>query len=66
MDDTPIRVCATADTLTLYWDKPARAPADCRYEVCAGGRIPVTVAHTHCTLTIFRHKMRMVRKLVYG
>lgn len=51
MDDTPIRVCATADTLTLYWDKPARAPADCRYEVCAGGRIPVTVAHTHCTLT---------------
>lgn len=23
MDDTPIRVCATADTLTLYWDKPA-------------------------------------------
>ena len=51
MDDTPIRVCATADTLTLYWDKPAGAPADCRYEVCAGGRIPVTVAHTHCTLT---------------
>ena len=27
MDDTPIRVCATADTLTLYWDKPAGAPA---------------------------------------
>ena len=30
MDGNTIRFCATADTLTLYWDKPANAPADCR------------------------------------
>lgn len=50
MDGNTIRFCATADTLTLYWDKPADAPADCRYEVRTEGQPPVTVPSTHCTL----------------
>ena len=45
MDDTPIRVCATADTLTLYWDKPAGAPADCRWYLM---KFTVAITGTPC------------------
>lgn len=42
--------CATADAITLYWDKPAGAAAPCCYEVRLAGSALAETPHTHYTL----------------
>lgn len=41
---------ATADTVTLFWDKPATATAATKYTVLLNNRIAATTGKTHCTI----------------
>lgn len=53
MEAGTLLFCATADAITLYWDKPAGAAAPCRYEVRLAG--PVNQLRLeHCAGVTFK------------
>ena len=50
MSETILQFCATSDTVTVYWEKPASAMPDAVYTVLSDGAVAGETNRTHFTL----------------
>lgn len=50
-DSESLFACSTAETITLYWDKPKASDRPFVYQIRVSDRLYAEVSRTHCTLT---------------